>query len=1061
MLIDNEALIGKITPTVYIDKITLESPSQEEGITVTLNLVVKDKLDGKFNSTWFGNANLSKFVKIKVIQTTDNIIHSFLSNRNNAVRVAATGPTSTFDEEDIIPLMTVLDSSRAEALSYFIDNTVIEERSLATPEGGVGGFVNQYKTTDNDGNIITDFNYRVRFELDQPQPNLSYFAFSYIDFVEFQRVFDITLPSNTTLELLNGKVSSDIVFETRNPELGPELVSLASAFYDKNNVIWPGPVHKMSDGAWMTGFEHTDKSKVLTKRQVPNTKIQDFRIFNQFEKIQYDLSILDFSPIKHDIRVDRNVTTSRLTTTAATVPKILNNDDMDVAKKQSYFSNAWVSRSEANDVNFIFAANMQNIIKYKGKFGRLIENSDPSIRDRIFELTKIKSFRVDRKRVKDIGLNELGSFDNSEERFDDIQESDEMIAITGEVTHKQLLSQDTLSGFIEEVEVATPHNGAYSKGCRYFSVSDRQLKDVTYGLYQYGTSMMIEDGTILFLKEISKNLKKSRKSLKQYLEEISNAHNIRNIVPRRVGLVTNLSSYNPLARKLTNEFRDGLEKRYPVDANAPWQKPITEYLYALQALTNSLDPKKEQEYATLISRLIDPATGNVEGINAFIAAYDKMLTAVQDLLGKTSSLRSGQGLLDYSTQSEKKSYIDGTAKYPAFIECQHWFSDAPVDAEDLTESGISYLITRDSNSFRIVPGDEFFERIKSENEKFYNADNADISIVLDNTTINDSLSNTDFSYLSPSFINTQKSPTKTQFTDTLNYDNGVYKELESAMINNKQKAGLADLIANNGITITKFLELTSIPIIYQVGCEEVSHNLGISPSAKAGIDMEIALDNEPSTSPSLATTQALSILNLEFAKSIISNFALNLNTIANFDISNTTSPIFSSENSEAEDIEGYLGLPNQFKSIFKASITPDQARKNIFVDASDFIKSIDTSSLYEINWSLIQKIEFLDGFEENKQEYKMVKAERWETLTRTRYNSIKGKFVLCRTTPFFNDRYNIKYNKDIELPIYNRYFLLQVPYTLDSTPLSFKERLQNKLSRTQAGSVSGEYTTTN
>ena len=43
MLIDNEALIGKITPTVYIDKITLESPSQEEGITVTLNLVVKDK----------------------------------------------------------------------------------------------------------------------------------------------------------------------------------------------------------------------------------------------------------------------------------------------------------------------------------------------------------------------------------------------------------------------------------------------------------------------------------------------------------------------------------------------------------------------------------------------------------------------------------------------------------------------------------------------------------------------------------------------------------------------------------------------------------------------------------------------------------------------------------------------------------------------------------------------------------------------------------------------------------------------------------------------------------
>ena len=50
MLIDNEALIGKITPTVYIDKITLESPSKGVGLIVTLNLVVKDKLDGKFNS---------------------------------------------------------------------------------------------------------------------------------------------------------------------------------------------------------------------------------------------------------------------------------------------------------------------------------------------------------------------------------------------------------------------------------------------------------------------------------------------------------------------------------------------------------------------------------------------------------------------------------------------------------------------------------------------------------------------------------------------------------------------------------------------------------------------------------------------------------------------------------------------------------------------------------------------------------------------------------------------------------------------------------------------------
>ena len=44
MLVNNEELVGKITPTVYIDKVTLETNAQKESLVVTLNLVVKDKL---------------------------------------------------------------------------------------------------------------------------------------------------------------------------------------------------------------------------------------------------------------------------------------------------------------------------------------------------------------------------------------------------------------------------------------------------------------------------------------------------------------------------------------------------------------------------------------------------------------------------------------------------------------------------------------------------------------------------------------------------------------------------------------------------------------------------------------------------------------------------------------------------------------------------------------------------------------------------------------------------------------------------------------------------------
>ena len=79
-----------------------------------------------------------------------------------------------------------------------------------------------------------------------------------------------------------------------------------------------------------------------------------------------------------------------------------------------------------NDVNFLFAANMNDIVKYKTKFGKLIENSQMDIRNRIFELTRIRSLKVTRRRVKNIlGYNKLGSFEKPEERFDDTTHNDQ------------------------------------------------------------------------------------------------------------------------------------------------------------------------------------------------------------------------------------------------------------------------------------------------------------------------------------------------------------------------------------------------------------------------------------------------------------------------------------------------------------------------------------------------------------------------------------------------------------------------------------------------------------
>ena len=1056
MLIDNESLIGEITPTVYIDKITLESTSQNEGLIVTLNLIVKDKVDSKLNSVWFGNVDLSKFINIKVIQTTESNIHSYLSKRRSLLLY----------EQDISLFMESLGyesfepSDYVEAVNYYNDNTVIKDISLATPEGGVDGFVNQHRTTDNNGNTITDFNYRFKFETNSQSnlSHLSYFAFSYIDFEEFQKEFDITLPDQSLLRKMNGKITSDIVFETRDPAIGSELVSLATAFYDDNNVIWPGPIHQRSAGErWRTGTKETSKSKYLTERRVRNTKIQDFRIFAKFREIQYDLSIkeyqdrmskLDFSPIKYDKS-----------------PNILTNDNMDITKKQSYFSNAWVSRSEINDINFIFGTNMHNIIKYKTKFGNLIENSEPTIRKRIFDLTKIKSLRIDRRRVKDInGFGTLGSMEIPKDRFDDDRESDKMITITGEQVAGNLLAQDDIdTGYIREVEVTTPYNESYSGGCRYFSVSDRQLKDITCGLYQYGASMIIEDGTVLFLNEILQNLKKNRKSLKQYLNNAA-------------------LSYNPLAQKFSSKYINILNYTFSALApdkakKAPWIKPVVEYLYALQALTNSLNEKKMEEYTSLILATINPNTGSPEGLSAFIAVYDKMVTAVQNLLGKTSSLRSGQGLLDYSGQVEKKSYIGGTAKYPAFIECQNWFTNATVDAEGLKEVGSSCFVPHfpdinsppplEKRSFRVISPEEFNERVSLENIKYFgsNDPNLDISVLTSNISIPDVLKNTDFSYLSPRFVNrrlTKKEREEGKIASggafgiqrdflTANRNDAVYREAESAMLSDN----LGDLIANNGIAIFNADDFTGlIPVIYQGPdhCEEI-------PTINRNVDSEIDFVNPPAPPQSESHLFAINALNLAFAKSAVNNFAPKTNTVF---------PILSSENNPEDVTTAYLNLPNQVKFLFKASIAAVDGDTSS-VAVHDFINNLKKTSVYEINWSLLQKVEVMTGFEINEQGYKVVKGEIWKTLTRELYNSVVGSgpgeanVVLCRLTPLSNNQYNIKYNKNIELPIYDKHFLLQIPPGEKVINRSYKILLSEKVVSMYKDSiyVHGGYITTN
>ena len=715
------------------------------------------------------------------------------------------------------------------------------------------------------------------------------------------------------------------------------------------------------------------------------------------------------------------------------------------------------------------------MVKHHAKFGKLIDNSEPDIQNRIIELCKIKSLRIDRKRIKNtLSLNKLGTYEKPEERFNDTHDPDHLVAITGEKIQGNILTQESDNGYIEEINLSTPVNNG-SSYCRYFSISDRNLKDITFGLYQYGVSVMIQDGSILFMEEILNNLKENQTFLKQYMEDGLRSYDLGNLIgasrdphvaspiKSSIALKGNLSSYNPIAQKYSPEYVSQINNRYKDVASAPWVKPITEYLYALKALTNNLDNKTSKEYAQLISTAISPSTGNVEGLNAFIAAYDKLITSVQSLIGQDSSTRSGQGMMDYSAQREKKSYINGSVKFPSFIEQSQWFTNAPIDADDLKDSGVSYLSKKNSDNFRRVDSEEFTRRVQFENEKYFNSDSVNMNLTLDNVSVSDSLSRNDYSYFSPSFI---KVGGKLQETTSLNYDNDIYKDLESSILTNKNKSALGDLVNDLGVTITKVTDPMPIPLILQPNTNnETLISVGTPDTMVRNVDLEIELEGGPAKIISPVVQQATSLLNLEIAKSAMNNYAVPNNSAINFDISKSVSKILNVSSTEAESVNNYVGLPNQIKSIVKASVESDQVRKDIFSGATkDFVNDINTSSLYEINWSLIQKVEVMVGFETNDVGQKMIKAERWETLTRELYETMGGELILCKMTPFSNDQFNIKYNNNIELPIYDGYFLLQVPSTIPRTvEPPFKQRVQTQLAAfyQEAAAVSSNFITTN
>lgn len=882
MMVNNETLIGTVTPTVYVDKITLESGS-DDNLKVSLDLVVKDILDSNLMSSWFNQLDFTKMVKIRVIQVDDERLFNVLSNREKNASVNLIRNSS------------------------LIQQLVHRDIDLMAAEESNSGFSSKRRTTDNNGNIVTDFNYRFQFDIeDKSLDHLSYFCFSYVDPMELENYLNTSIPDNMS-EII-GKVSTEVVLNKG------EIVSHAFAFTDKNGDIWPGPVHRMPNGQWMTGSKHSNNDRNLNRIKIPNTKIQDFRILARMTDMQVDLSEMKnefFDPSK---------------------PKILRNDSTDVSKNPGVFTNAWTSRDENNNCNFVFGVDTMEMVKTNSKFGSFLSNVTPKDLQTIANLSTIKDIKLYRKRVKNnLNINLLGTLESPTERFDDVLESDTLLAISGD-KNGNFLSVIGDDYSLSEIQLDTPVNMNEAGNCRYFSVSDKKLKDLTYGLYQYGVEIKLNDGIQLHLQNTLSLLKRTRKNVNSYL--------------MMAGM-----NYDRVSRKFYSSFVTEQESKFGKAGSSPWIEPVVQFSEALMLITGDRTVKDKAQH---ISGMISPSNGTLEALELFALQFDKLLVSLENLVGAATDSKD--------PNRSKQTYSHGSSNAFYTIEEQQWLKNSLVDAENYSNSGIAYFPLKDTNAFRQVSYEEFMERQAFDREKGRKV--PQITNVLNSLSV-----------LSPSYVKVDGSVSG-EAEDVLNYN-------------------FPNILSDIGVSVEKISKPKLVPLVLQQTSGEQIFSVNNPSSIIRNIDFEIEPLNEQPAAPFEAQVALENKFKSDFLVQLV----------------------------EGPSPQASFAPPSPPR--LETAARMDELEQDGMIAPN--LETVDLSWVYDIDWSLIKRIDVLTGYETDTDNKKMLKGEKWQPLTEQLYadEQYREKMLLCRMVPFSSEENGIKYNNNLELPTYNKYFILQ------------------------------------
>jgi len=1067
--IDPAGLIGEIVPNIYLERVRLESRKSDSktpwgyehgyaGSMATLDLTLHEVRGDSAASSWSKNEDFLGKMRVKIVRS----LHPETSR-------GVIGVLNQGAEADMRQVIESLFQFGAMGDSRFGGTNIDVGAQIAAInrpwDGHVGSGLGTKTTTtiDSDGHMsaVKTFNIPwVDYDLPEEINHLTYFVLTYLDLSD-EEGFDAVSVSNLT-----GRIEHQEII--RNGAIvNSEVTYRYSAPAALAGHKWSGEVHSMPDGNYMTGRRHTAASKNVSRVVEGISKVHDLRAPQRLERIQIDFSFLENQLFPEVLGSIKQLSNESAKFTLA-----------PIGKTNAFFTDVFMSGDANNHCRLLFGVDYANILANKTKFGKFYELVKRIRGAEIFfphaaNESFIASAKLKRRRVIDSAdYNQLMS-PVPGERLMDEDKPDTILAETsgdrrtgyrGDDSHGNLISVNSSVASLAETGIITP---LQDLSMRYFTAVDKTVTNSTHGTYQYGIELEIYDKSSMFIHNLVDELDDSRRVLEEYLNlaQLPGNYNF--------GL-------NRFSTRFANEQRDLWRGRYSDRRGPSWESVLFGYVATTWLLTemshlSAGDSERldMETLADLIYSLIEPDSATLDGIQTVIKLVEDLMSRLAGIatpeLSKTGTTQADPTEYRRDNQNQSRMWRSSGTSRKTFV-VEKWFDNELFDADSTKNVGYEYLVPHsDPEILHTGMGlykvslSEFMQRATDETKKYFTSDNiTDIDISSGPNffyTEGDSLSHRQLAFFSPS--KGSVGGTVVNF-DTIKGTPVMYRNFEERVryfnafktLHGVHPSDARDQIKTEPGQIRPLQEWREF-VLDAAGIDLPDHGAQLLDSDRFVGDIEQAVDDDADNDDAadgLPQTPPPAVGSIEIADDgtpeVIAAAdpepkAAQCRRIDRYDILSDCNAIDNNTSyGTLEEMRASVkDLPNQIKSLFlgrKLSNNDYVANVNWLGLGEDGARPIEDPVLgpiFRINYEMLQKVEVLLGYAEPSAGGRpLLKRSAFGPLTEDiltaaiRPDNPRGANLLCRLTPYSDKNYvSTRTRKELNLPIYNKHFILHIP----------------------------------